>query len=61
MLRVLSRLRGIGAEIDNTKVVEHMWKLADEIVDQGMETVINKMLIYFDKTFLIYFRSRVVY
>jgi len=33
VLRVLSRLRGIGADIDSPKVVEHMWKLADEIVD----------------------------
>ena len=44
MLRVLSRLRGIGAPIDNQKVVDHMWKLADDIVDKGKELMLDLIL-----------------
>ncbi len=44
VLRVLSRLRGIGAPIDNQKVVDHMWKLADDIVDKGNELLLDLIL-----------------
>ena len=46
VLRVLSRLRGIGAPIDNQKVVDHMWKLADDIVDKGKNFTVILFLVF---------------
>jgi len=45
VLRVLSRLRGIGAPIDNQKVVDHMWKLADDIVDKERPGDFNQAMM----------------
>ena len=46
VLRVLSRLRGIGAPIDNQKVVDHMWKLANDIVDKGKVVFVFFVIFY---------------
>ena len=45
VLRVLSRLRGIAAEIDNSKVVEHMWTLADSIIDPDRPGDFNQSMM----------------
>jgi len=45
VIRVLSRLRSIGANIDSPKVVEYLWKLADKIVDNDRPGDFNQAMM----------------
>ena len=45
VIRVLTRLRCIGANIDSPKVVEYLWKLADKIVDDDRPGDFNQAMM----------------
>ena len=56
VIRVLCRMRAIGGDIQNRKVISHLWSLSNALVDEKQPGDFNQVTVVFCKirlTFMV--------